>query len=124
MTGPSLYNKHFLPMPAHKSPHSPCLKSYPFPFLSSGWYISLNCPATFELKPEKSAFMLPVTTRTNKQRQGLNLYRCFIQMVSDLRRRWVIDPKRPSYISFQTNCFYKEKKSVGKKFEFRGKKKK
>ena len=27
-----------------------------------------------KVKPEKPMFVLPVTTRTNKQRQGLNLY--------------------------------------------------
>ena len=31
------------------------------------------------LKLEKLLFMLPVTTRTNKYRQGLNLYGCFLQ---------------------------------------------
>ena len=36
--------------------------------------------AAAELKPEKPAFVLPVTTITNKQRQGLNLYGRFIQM--------------------------------------------
>lgn len=31
------------------------------------------------VKPEKSAFLLPFATRTNKQKQGLNLYLCFGQ---------------------------------------------
>ena len=39
------------------------------------------------VKPEKTLeFGLPVTTKPNKQRQGLNLYGRFIQMAGDLRR--------------------------------------
>ena len=53
------------------------------------------------LKPEQSGFVLPVTTRSNKQRQGLNSYGHFIQMAGDLRRWWLTYPKRPSYISSQ-----------------------
>ena len=41
------------------------------------------------LKPEKLALVLPVTTKPNKQRWGLNLHGCFMQMVGDLRRWWV-----------------------------------
>lgn len=37
------------------------------------------------VEPEKSAFLLPVTTRTHKQRQGSNLYRLVTQVASDLR---------------------------------------
>ena len=40
-----------------------------------------------ELKPEKTPeFRLPVTTKPNEQRQGLNLYGFFIQMAGELRR--------------------------------------
>ena len=39
------------------------------------------------MKPEKTPkFRLPVTTKPNKQRQGLNLYGHFIQLAGDLRR--------------------------------------
>ena len=38
----------------------------------------------FMVKLEKPAFVLPVTTIINKQRQGLDLYECYIQMVSNL----------------------------------------
>ena len=34
-----------------------------------------------KMKPEKSVFVLPVTIRTTKQRQGLSLYGHFIQML-------------------------------------------
>ena len=61
-------------------------------------------------KLEKSAFVLPVTTRTNKQRQGLNLYGRFIQMAGDLRRRQVMYPHGLSCTSFQASLFYKEEK--------------
>ena len=50
------------------------------------------------LKLETLAFVWPVTTRTNKERQGLNLYGHFTQM-PDL-----------------TAGLYKEKERVGKGF--------
>ena len=65
---------------------------------------------TAELKREKLVFVLPVTTRTNKQRQGLNLYGHLIQVASDLRSGQVTYPSRLSYISFEASLFYKEEK--------------
>ena len=62
------------------------------------------------MKPEKSAFVLPVTTRANKQRQRLNLYGRCIQVAGNLRRRQVMYPNRQSYISFQAILFYKKEK--------------
>ena len=47
----------------------------------------------FLLKREKLAFLLPVTTRPNKQRQGLNLHGPRSQKTVGLA------PNRPSYIS-------------------------
>ena len=60
---------------------------------------------TIVLKPEKVAFVLPVTARTNKQRQGLDLCWCFIQMASDLRRWWVHTLTDHLFFSFQANVF-------------------
>ena len=42
-------------------------------------------------------------------------------MGSDLRRQWVMYPNRTFYVLFETNPFYKEKKSVGKGFGIQGK---
>ena len=39
-----------------------------------------RCNKTIDMKPEKLAFMPPVTTRASQQRQGLNLCGYFIQM--------------------------------------------
>ena len=46
-----------------------------------------------QAKQEKSMSVLPVTARMSKQRQGLNLYGCFIQTASDLRRLQFMYPK-------------------------------
>ena len=71
------------------------------------------------VKPEKLAFVLPVTTRTNTQRQGLNLYVHFLQMAGDLRRWWVVDPKRRSYISFEASLFVRRRQVYVRDLEFR-----
>ena len=73
------------------------------------------------MKPGRLAFVLLVTTRTNKQRQGLNLYGCFFQMASDLRRRRIMYPNRLSYICFQASIFFfLREKNVSKEFGIQG----
>ena len=75
------------------------------------------------LKLEKLAFVLPITTRTNKWRPGLNLYGHFIQMASDLRRRWVTYPQKTHLnILSQADLCYKAKESVGRRFGIQEKK--
>ena len=76
------------------------LTSHPWCGPSSGQMgVAVNFtgrPPPVGLKPEKPVILLPVTTRTNKQRQGLNLYGRFIQMAGDLRRRQLMCPQKPS----------------------------
>ena len=59
-----------------------------------------------KMKPEKTwEFRLPVTTKPNKQRQGLNLYGSFIQMAGDLRR-WRVHTLTDHFVfSFQARLF-------------------
>ena len=66
-------------------------------------------------------FVLPVTTRTNKYKQGLDLDGRFIQMAGDPRRWQVMGPNRPPYNSSQADLFHKEKKRVGEGFEIQEK---
>ena len=66
--------------------------------------------AAAELKPEKPAFVLPVTTITNKQRQGLNLYGRFIQMTGDLGRWRVCTLTDCLPFPFKSAFFYKRAK--------------
>ena len=59
-----------------------------------------------KLKLEKTPeFRLPVTTKPNKQRQGLNLYWSFIQMAGDLRRWRVHTLTDYLVFSFQARLF-------------------
>ena len=62
------------------------------------------------LESEKPVFVLPVTTRTNKQKHGLTLHGCFIQMAGDLRGQGVTYPQKSSSHLISNQSFYKEKK--------------
>ena len=58
------------------------------------------------MKPEKTPeFELPVSTKPNKQRQGLNPYGRFIQMAGDLRRWRVHILTDHLAFSFQARLF-------------------
>ena len=57
------------------------------------------------MKPGKLACVLPVTTRTSKWKQELNLYGRLIQMASCLRRQQVMYPKNHLNISSQADLF-------------------
>ena len=60
-------------------------------------------------------------TKSNKQRQGLNLYWCIIQMASDLRRQQVCTITKPSYIFFPNQTFITgNKQGVVRGFEIQG----
>ena len=76
-----------------------------------------------KMKPEKTwEFRLPVTTKPNKQRQGLNLYGSFIQMAGDLRRWRVHTLTDYRVFSFQANVFIAgDKHDVVRGFENQGK---
>ena len=76
-----------------------------------------------KMKPEKTwEFRLPVTTKPNKQRQGLNLYGSFIQMAGDLRRWRVHTLTDYLVFSFQANVFIAgDKQDVVRGFENQGK---
>ena len=63
------------------------------------------------LKLEKLAFVLPVTTRTDEERQGLNLYGRFFQAAGDLRRWQVMCPKTRLNIPSQTDLFIRRRKN-------------
>ena len=74
------------------------------------------------LKLEKTpAFGLPVTTKPNKQRQGLNLYGHFIQTVGDLRSWQAHTLTDHLVFSFQAKVFIAgHKQGVVRGFEIQG----
>ena len=73
------------------------------------------------MKQEKPAFMLPVMTRTNKKRQGLNLYGCFIRKASDLRRWRVCTLTDCLKFHFKLTFFMRRRKVQVRGLEFREK---
>ena len=74
------------------------------------------------LKLEKALeFRLPVTTKPNKQRQGLNLHGRFIQTASNLRRRQVHTLTDHLVLSFQAKIFITgDKQGAVRGFEIQG----
>ena len=75
-----------------------------------------------KLKLEKTPeFRLPVTTKPNKQRQGLNFYGRFIQMAGDLTW-WVHTLTDHLVFSFQAKVLIAgNKQGVVRGFEIQGK---
>ena len=74
------------------------------------------------MKLEKSAYMLPVTTRTKKQRQGLNLYGHFIQMQMISEDGGLYTLKNRLTFQFRPAFFYKKGTSIGKGLRIQEKK--
>ena len=64
---------------------------------------------TVVLKAEKWAFVLPDTAKTNKQRQGLDLYGSFLQIAHDLRRQQVCTLTGHVTFSFKPAFFIRER---------------
>ena len=73
------------------------------------------------LKPEKPAFVLPVTYQTQQAETGIGSLWVLYSDGQQCKKMVGLYPNRPSYIPFQTAPFHKEKKSVGKRFGIQGK---
>ena len=85
--------------------------------------LPLSPLCSLELKPEKTLeYGLPVTTKPNKQRQGLNPYGSFIQMAGNLRRWRVHTPTDHLVFSFQVKVSIAgNKQGAVRGFEIQGK---